>query len=149
MTIRFSLWIQVIAGLLGVQLVLGLWLSVYGTFPATSSVVRTLMYRGDPELSAHLAIAVLLVVLAFVVAVSAFSADAPPRLRWYALGTFLAMLGGYEAGIQLIQSGFASQSDSLAMAVAFVVAVVFNALGQLHLRRATPSAAPPAAPESA
>jgi phosphoglycerol transferase MdoB-like AlkP superfamily enzyme len=143
MTIRFSLWIQAVGALLGVQLVLGIWLNLYGTFPATSSVVRTLMYRGDPELSAHLAIAVILVVLAFVVAVSAFGPGTPPRLRWFTLGTFLAILGAYEAGILLIQSGFASQMDSLAMAAAFVVAVVFNVLAQLTLRRAPPPATAP------
>ncbi|HTP54308.1 MAG TPA: hypothetical protein VML94_05030 [Thermoplasmata archaeon] len=149
MTIRFPLWISAIGGLLGVQLVLGIWLNLYGTYPATDNVVRAVMYRGDPELSAHLGIAVVLVVLAFVVAVSAFGAEAPPRLRWYTLGTFLAILGAYEAGILLIESGFSSALDSLLMAAGFVVGVVFNVASQIIVRRAAPGAAPPTASDPA
>jgi len=142
MAFRFALWLRALGVLLGVQFVLGIWLTLYGTFPSTRNVVKALLYRGDPVLTVHVALAVLLVILAFVIAVSAFLGETPPRLRWYTLGGFLAVLGAYEAGIQLIESGFTSNPDSIAMLLLFLVAVAFYGLAQLALRRAAKAVAP-------
>lgn len=149
MTIRFSLWLRGITVLLLLQLILGVWINLYGTFPATSNVATAVKYLHDPEFSVHVALAVLLVLIAFVVALYAFRSDAPPRLRWYTLGGFLALLVGYEAGVELIMSGFSSNLYSGLMALAWLVAIAFYGLGQMELRRAAraPGAvAPPASP---
>ncbi|MGP8077178.1 MAG: hypothetical protein ACLQD8_08815 [Thermoplasmata archaeon] len=147
MAIRFVVWLRAIVILLAVEFVLGVWLNRYGTFPTTHNVVRAVMYTGDPVLSAHLALAVVLVVLAFVLAVSAFGAGAPPKFRWFALGGFLAILAAYESGVQFIGSGFQSNADSLAMFAGFAVAMVFYGIAQRYLGR--PASVGPGAPPSA
>lgn len=148
MAFRFTLWLRGLILLLVVQFVLGVWLNLYGKFPDTKSVARAAMYSGDPVLSAHMALAVVLVLAAFVVAIYAFTAEAPPRLRWFTLGGFLALLAAYEAGVELIVSGFTSNVDSAVMAVAFFVAMGFFGLGLRYARIAPPPAAPetPASP---
>ncbi len=143
MTFRFSLWLRVVT-LLGVaQLALGVWLEQYGRFPATTNVVRAALSPGDPELTAHMALAVVLLIVAFVIAVAAFSRDAPPRLRWYVLAGLVALFGAYEAGILLIESDFSSSRDTLAMALAWLVAMACFGIGQ---SRRVLAPAPPAEP---
>ncbi|MGB6500752.1 MAG: hypothetical protein WBG19_05065 [Thermoplasmata archaeon] len=140
MTIRFLWWIRILLLGLVAEFGLGLWLAKYGTFPVTHNVVTTLMYRGDPELSAHIGLAVILVVVAFIVAVSAFGGEAPPRLRWYTLGGFLALLAAYESGIEFILSGFANNDYSYSMLAAFFVSGAFYGLAQWLLRKEAPRA---------
>jgi len=131
MAVRYSAWLRLLVGLLSVQFLLGVWVSLYGTFPATSNVVRAALYRGDPVLSVHFALAILLVVLGFVVTLLSFRADAPAQLRWFTLGGFLATLAAYEAGVELVVSGFSSALEIFVMAAAFLAAMGFYGVAQL------------------
>jgi small-conductance mechanosensitive channel len=148
MAIRFRAWLNALMLLLVVEFGLGLWLSRYGTFPATRNVAKTLEYRGDPVLSAHIALAVLVVLLAFVIAASAFGPGAPARLRWFTLGGFLALFGAYESGVEFIMSGFANDLYTITMLVSFLAAMAFFGLAQRELRLsgASPPAPTPPAP---
>jgi len=144
MAFRHALWLRVLLLLLVVEFALGIWLVRYGTFPTTTNVVKVAMARGDPVLTAHMGLAVLLVVLAFVETVAAFGSTAPPRLRWFALGGFLALLVAYESGVEFILSGFSNDAYPLVMLAAFFGAAVFLGLGQWQLTRPAVPPAPPA-----
>jgi hypothetical protein len=149
-TMRFVLWWRAVVILLVLELLLGIWVNRYGALPATNNVVRAAMYTGDPALSAHMALAVVLVIAAFVLTIGAFAVGAPARLRWFALGGLLSLLWAYESGIEFIVSGFGNNVDSLSMALAFVVALVFYAVAQRFLPRGPPTERPsPPAAESA
>ncbi len=143
MALRFALWLRILSLLGGLQLVLGVWLALYGRFPSTTNVLRVAMSTGDPVLTAHMALAVLLLIVAFVVVVAAFSGEAPPRLRWVALAGLVALFGAYLAGILLIESGFSSSADSAGMLLAWLVAMACFGLGQ---SRRVLSASPPPPP---
>jgi len=144
MAFRHALWLRVLLLLLVVEFALGIWLVRYGTFPNTTNVVKAAMFRGDPVLTAHMALAVLLVVLAFVEMVAAFGSSAPPRLRWFALGGFLALLVAYESGVEFILSGFSNNAYPLVMLAAFFAAALFLGLGQWQLARPALPPPPPA-----
>lgn len=127
---RYALWVRGILMLTAVQFLLGIWVSLYGALPTTGNVARVVEYSGDPALSAHLALAVVLVLVAFVLAVGAFSRSAPPRLRWPALGGLLSLLVAYEAGFEFLLSRFQDNDYSFVMAVGFIAAIAFYGIAQ-------------------
>jgi len=140
MVMRFTLWLRALVSLLSVQFLLGIWVNLYGSVPDSNSLVAAFRYTGDPVLSAHMLLAVVLVVLAFVITVGAFDPAAPPRLRWLALAGLVTLFGAYEAGIQFIMSGYSSNLDSFLMALAFIVAMVFYGVAQTVVGPSGPSA---------
>jgi hypothetical protein len=142
MAMRFGMWLRGIVVLLSAQFLLGIWVDLYGSFPSTTNLGRAMMYTGDPALSVHMVLAVLLVILAFVLAVGSFSAGAPARLRWVALGGLLAVLWAYESGLQFVLSGFGNNLDSFSMAAAFVVAMVLYGIAQGLVATSSPAPRP-------
>ena len=143
MAFRFVAWLRGLGLLLGVEFGLGIWLSAYGTFPDSTSLVRAATDRADPVLILHLALAAVLLVLAFAVAVRSFGSDAPPHLRWYVVGLFGALLAAYECGSEFVLSNYNNNAFSLGMLVGFVAAAAFDGLGQRYLIR---TAIPPETP---
>lgn len=131
MAFRFDRWVRVLTMLLGLQFLLGIWVTLFGTFPVTSNLQKALSYSGDPVLTVHMVLAIVLVLLAFVVTVYAFGQNAPdPRLRWVSLGGLLSILFAYEWGVQLLLADYANNTDSFWMAVGFIAAVAFFGVAQ-------------------
>ena len=125
------MWLlRVIVGLLSLQFLLGIWVALFGSFPSTNNVQTAVMYGGDPVLSGHYALAVVLLVLAVVVVLAAFRNGVPARLRWLTLGGLVSVLWAWISGVEFILSGFSNNSDSFSMAVAFIVAMTFYGLAQ-------------------
>lgn len=131
MAFRFLLWLRGLTMLLAVQFLLGIWVNLFGTFPVTSSLRTALTYTGDPALTAHMLLAVVIVLVGFVIAIFAFGRDSPdPRLRWAVTGGLLSTLFAYEWGVQLILADYANNTDSFLMAVGFIAAVAFYGVAQ-------------------
>lgn len=118
--------------LLSVQFALGMWVNLFGSFPATSDVLAVVEARGDPVLQAHMVTAV--VILATAILLIALASRRPlPRsdLGWAVVGLG-TVLWAYESGIDLILSGFSSDLDSYSMAMGFLATyLVYGA----HLTR--------------
>jgi hypothetical protein len=130
-TFRFQLWLRGLTMLLALQFLLGVWVGLFGTFPRTSSLKTALTYSGDPALTAHMLLAVVIVLVGFVVTVFAFGRDSPdPRLRWLLVGGLLSTLFAYEWGVQLILADFDNNTDVFWMAVGFIAAVAFYGVAQ-------------------
>ncbi|HTW56045.1 MAG TPA: hypothetical protein VMG36_06370 [Thermoplasmata archaeon] len=147
MAFRFQLWLRGITMLLALQFLLGIWVNLFGTFPRTTSLATALTYTGDPALTAHMLLAVVIVVVGFVVAVVAFLGSAPdPRLRWILAGGLISTLFAYEWGVRLILADFASNTDSFWMAVGFIAAVAFYGIAQTMVAAADASRSRPLRP---
>jgi hypothetical protein len=130
MAFRFVIWLRAIVSLLSVQFLLGIWVNLFGSVPSTTSVVKALEYTGDPELTAHMLLAVVVVVLGFVIAVASFGREPIPRLRSMTVGGLVSVLWSYEWGFQFILSGYSSGTDSFWMAVGFIAAMAFYGVAQ-------------------
>ncbi len=116
--------------LISLQFVLGVWVALFGTFPSTDNVGTALRYTGDPVLSAHYAIAVIILILAVVLVVLSLPSSEPRMMRWLNVAGLLSLLGADAAGVQFILSGFSNDDYSFGMAVAFIVAMVFYGIAQ-------------------
>ena len=121
-------WVVV---LVAVQFLLGIWVNLFGSFPSTSDVVTALSFTGDPVLTAHYVLAVVLLLLSIVIVLVAFRSREAPAIRWCAVGGFLSILWAYESGIQFILSGFSNNVDSFLMAVGFIASTVFYGVAQV------------------
>jgi len=131
--------LRAIVVLLSLQFVLGIWVNLFGSFPSTDSVSAAVMYGGDPVLTGHYLLAVVLLLLAVVVVYVSIRPGVPARLRWYALGGLLSIVWAWAAGLEFILSGFSNGGDSFSMALAFIVAMTFYGLAQAAmLPRAPP-----------
>ena len=116
--------------LLAVQFVLGMGVNLFGVFPNTSDVLRVLEASGDPTLTAHMAVAFLLLALGILVAVLAFRRPLPRRLSWAALSGALAIFWAFESGIEFVLSGFTNNIASFSMALGFLASVtIYGYLG--------------------
>ena len=125
------MWLlRAIVGLLSLQFLLGIWVNLYGSFPATSDVQVAFTYGGDPGLTGHYILAAVLVVLAVTIVLAAFRSGFPARLRWLTLGGLLSVLWASISGVEFILSGFTDNSVSFSMAFAFIVAMTFYGLAQ-------------------
>jgi uncharacterized membrane protein len=136
---RLLVLLRLTSLLLGVQLILGVYVALAGREPSTSNLMTALSYTGDPALTAHYAIAAILILLGLVVLVVAFRKGEPRSAAVLALVGFVFVLLASEAGLQFLASGFSSNAWSLTMAVGFVLAIAFYGLAQRAARRsATP-----------
>lgn len=133
---RTMLSLRAIVLLLTAQFLLGIWVNLFGTFPRTTSVLSAITYGGDPVLTAHYGLAVVLLLLAIGITVVSFRGTEPPTLRWFALGGLLSIAWAYESGIQFILSGFADNLSSFSMALGFILAMTFYGLAQALVLRA-------------
>jgi hypothetical protein len=136
-----TLRLRVLVSLLGVQFLLGIWVNLFGTFPSTDSVGTALMYGGDPVLSAHYVLAVVILLLALVLVVHTIRLRTPRHLRWLILAGFLSVVWASLAGVEFILSGFSNAVASFSMAFAFIVAVSLYGVAQvavLGMERAPP-----------
>jgi len=122
--------LRAIVVLLSLQFVLGIWVALFGSFPSTDSVSAALMYGGDPVLTGHYLLAVVLLLLAVAVVYASIRPGIPARLRWYTLGGLLSIVWGWAAGIEFILSGFSNNEASFSMALAFIVAMTFYGMAQ-------------------
>jgi hypothetical protein len=139
---RVTVLLRLTVSLLALQFLLGIWVNLFGTFPATNSVLTAISYTGDPVLTAHYATAFILLLLAIILTVVSFRTGEPRRIGWLAVGGLLFILLAYESGIEFILSGFSNNTASFSMAVGFIGATAVYGVAQaVALTRA------PAAPE--
>ena len=146
-TERIAWLLRVLVLLISIQFLLGIWVNLYGSFPSTSDVRTAVTYGGDPVLTSHYVLAVILLVLAVVLLYRAFRPGIPGGLRWLALGGLLSIVWGAFAGLEFILSGFSNSDDSFSMAFAFIVAMTFYGLAQAAMLPRAP--APPRGGEGA
>ncbi len=136
--------LRAIVILLSIEFVLGIWVNLFGSFPSTARLGTALAYTGDPVLTGHYVLAVLLVVLGVVIVLVAFRTGARGSLRWMVVLGLLSILWATAAGVGFVLSGFASNADSFSMAVAFIVAASFYGIAQaLVLPPSPPPRSPP------
>ncbi len=140
---RFSRTLRLLVILLSAQFLLGMWVNLFGTFPTTKSVGAALRYGGDPVLTAHYGLAVLIALLA-VVAVVVVPRPASGVLWGMVMGGLVSIGWATLSGIELVLSGFSNDLASFSMAVAFIAATTFYGLAQAFaLRSAARAAAAP------
>jgi hypothetical protein len=142
MAFRFVAWLRTIVILLSAQFLLGIWVNLFGTVPSTAGFEKALLYTGDPVLTAHMLLAVVIVVIGFVVAVASFGREVSRPFRWLLVGGLLSVLWSYEWGVQLIDSGYSSGLDSFWMAVGFIAAMAFYGVAQAMLVEGTAGPTP-------
>ncbi len=138
-------------GLLGlsvIELGLGIWLNLYGTFPG-STVPAAVGSTGFPVLLAHVAVGALMFVGALVQLLLFAWRDPVRSMRIFAGVGVIAVLGAGIGGATFVSSGYSDNAASLGMALAFLVVLVTYALGLVFLRRnplppTAVGAAPPA-----
>jgi len=130
MAFRFVWWLRAIVVLLSVQFLLGVWVNLFGRVPMTTSLVKALEYTGDPALTAHMVLAVVIAVLGFLIALASFGGTPVPWLRSMTVAGLLSVLWSYEWGFQFLVTGFSSGRDSFLMAVGFIVAMGFYGVAQ-------------------
>ena len=135
--------LRVIVVLLSVQFLLGMWVNLYGPVPSTDNLGLALSYTGDPSLTAHVALAVLLVILGIVIVVVAARGKTRASLRWAVLLGSLSILWASAAGIEFVLSGFASSADSFSMALAFILGTSCYGVAQALVLPASPTGGPP------
>jgi glucan phosphoethanolaminetransferase (alkaline phosphatase superfamily) len=139
-TERVAWLLRAIVLLLSLQFLFGIWVNLFGTFPATNDVQTAVRYGGDPVLTGHYVLAVVLLVLAIVLVYRTFRPGVRASLRWLSLGGLLSVLWAAVAGVEFILSGFSNNDDSFSMAFAFIVAMTFYGLAQAALLPRTPKA---------
>ncbi len=116
--------------ILAVQFVLGIDVNLFGAFPTTSVVLQALYSNVDPVLTAHMAVAFLLLVLGVLLAVLGFRRPLPRRVSWAALSGALAVFWAFESGIEFVLSGFSNNVASFSMALGFLASVaIYGYLG--------------------
>jgi len=126
-----TLRLRILVSLLGVQFLLGIWVNLFGTFPSTDSVGTALMYGGDPVLSAHYVVALVVFLLALTLLARTIRVRQPSHLRWLILAGFLSVVWASVSGVEFILSGFSNAGASFSMASAFIVAVSFYGVAQV------------------
>ena len=146
-TRRLVMLLRVIVVLLSLQFVLGMWVNLFGPLPSTGNLGVALSYTGDPALTAHIALAVLLVILGIVVVVVAVGGETRVSLRWALLLGSLSILWASAAGVEFVLSGFASSADSFSMALAFILGTSFYGVAQALVLPVSPTGGPPAQEE--
>ncbi len=122
--------LRLTVGLLALQFLLGIWVALFGKFPDTHDLMTALAYSGDPVLTAHYALAFVLLLLAILLAYVSFAKGEPKRLRVLTLAGLLSVLVALEAGVQFVLSGFANNDWSFVMAVGFIASMAFYGLAQ-------------------
>lgn len=127
---------------LSAQFLLGIWVNLFGAFPPTHDVATAVLYGGDPVLTAHYALAVLLVALAIAVVLVSFREEGRTYLPWLAVAGLLSILWASASGIQFVLSGFSDNVDSFSMAAAFIAATSFYGVAQALVLPGSPPAAP-------
>jgi heme A synthase len=127
------IWLlRAVVSLLSLQFLLGIWVTLFGSFPQTDSVETAVSYSGDPVLSAHYVLALVLLVLAVLLAAFAFARASSVRLS-------VSVFWAISSGVEFILSGFSNNTDSFSMAVAFIVAMAFYGLAQVAVLPSPPS----------
>lgn len=116
--------------LLSLQFVLGIWANLFGSFPSTQRLGTAVSYAGDPVLTGHYVLAVVLVLLGIVLVVVAFRGPTRASLRAMVVLGLLAIVWASAAGVAFVASGFSSPSDSFSMALAFIFATSFYGVAQ-------------------
>lgn len=139
-TDRIPWLLRIVVILLAAQFVLGIWVNLFGSFPSTKSVGTALMYGGDPVLTGHYLLGVLLFVLAVVLAASSFGPGTAPRVRWLVVAGLLSVVWAATSGVEFILSGFSNAGASFSMALAFIVAMTFYGLAQAEVLKGEPTA---------
>ena len=119
---RIVMLLRVIVILLSLQFLLGMWVNLFGAFPPTDSLGTAVGSTGDPVLTGHYVLAVVLLALGVVlVAVASRSGARRLLVGMLSLG-LLSLLGASAAGMEFVLSGFSSNIDSFSMALAFIAA---------------------------
>ncbi len=129
--------------LLSLQFVLGIWVNLFGTFPSTDSLGTALSYTGDPVLTGHYVLAVVLVILGVVVVIVALRPGVRTSLRWMVILGLLSIIWACAAGVGFVLSGFSNNADSFSMAVAFIVTAGFYGAAQALVLPRGPAAGLP------
>lgn len=135
--------LRTIVVLLSLEFVLGIWVNLFGSFPSTRDLGTAWAYAGDPVLTAHYVLAVLLLVLGAVIVTVAVRTGARAGLRWMAVLGLLSIAWASAAGMEFVRSGFTNNEDSFSMALAFIVASSFYGVAQALVPPHTPPHRPP------
>jgi hypothetical protein len=138
-----TMLLRAVVILLSLQFVLGIWVNLFGTFPPTDNLGTALSYPGDPVLTSHYALAVVLVILGIVVVVVAFRPGVRTSLRWIVILGLLSIVWASASGVEFVLSGFSNNADSFSMAVAFIVTTGFYGVAQALVLPGGPSAGLP------
>ena len=140
---RMVMLLRAIVVLLSLQFVLGMWVNLFGPVPSTDNLGVALSYTGDLAFSAHIVLAVLLVILGIVVVVVAAGGEMRASLRWVLLLGSLSILWASAAGVEFVLSGFSSGTDSFSMALAFILGTSFYGIAQALVLPVSPTERPP------
>jgi hypothetical protein len=136
-------WSYRMVGLIAVQFAIGMWVNLFGSFPANATTYGAVfLYQGDPPLLVHLTLAALLLGGALVTAALASSRSIPGAAQLLIAIGVLAILAAAVSGYLFLASGFANDTDSYAMAVAGVIALLGYALAIAELPRPIPARSP-------
>jgi hypothetical protein len=131
-------WIYRVVGLLAIQFALGMWVNLFGSFPAgVNTLGGTFLYQGDPPLLVHITVAALLLGAAVVTSALSLSRSVPWSARTLvllgALGIFTAAISGY----LFVVSGFMNNVDSYYMALGFLLALMGYGLALPEIPRSS------------
>jgi len=124
------LLLRLVVVLLAVQFILGIWVNLFGTFPSTRGLGAAVRYSGDPVLTGHYVLAVVLVALAVVLMVVAFRRESSLGLRGMVVAGAGSIVWAVASGLQFVLSGFSNNVASFSMAVAFIAATSFYGVAQ-------------------
>jgi len=146
-THRVVLLLRVVVVLLSAQFLLGIWVNLFGRFPATRTLGSAVLYGGDPVLTTHYLAAVALLIVGMAIVVAAFRHGVRESLRWLVVAGFLSIVWACASGLQFVLSGFSDNVDSFSMAVAFIAATSFYGVAQALVLPAHPPAGSPSREE--
>lgn len=113
------------------QFILGMANNLFGAFPDTSDVLRTLE-SGAPLLVAHMVLAFVQLALGVLVAIFSFRRPIPRKAAALGTGGISSIFLAFESGIEFVLSGFRNNLWSFSMALGFLAAIIFYGfLGQI------------------
>ncbi len=140
--LRLPRTLRLLVVLLAAQFLLGMWVNLFGAFPASRGLAEAILYAGDPVLTAHYGLAIVLLVLAGV-AVALAPKTAGRLLLGVVLGGLVSLVGASLAGLEFVRSGFSNGAASFSMAVGFLAATSFYGVAQGIALRAAARSRPP------
>jgi heme A synthase len=123
-----------ILGLIGLEFLIGMWLNLFGTFPASNpTLAAAATDTSSPLLIAHVVIGAFLGLGALVILILSFR-DPYRTLRWFALGGLIGVAIAGFAGSAYVGSGYVNNDASYVMAVGFAIALASYYEGLVALR---------------
>ena len=126
---------------LSAQFLLGIYVNLFGAPSASQGLVGAAIGSDGPVLAAHVALAVVLLLLGGVLSVLSFGRDVPRALQGLLLGGLLSIVAASLSGAAFVLSGFGDDTLSFSMATAFIAATSFYGVAQAVLASARPGAA--------